>query len=74
MTSSKLGDWGAGGQASLEIDDFEDDVDDHSLPPRKECDRCGEDFPCWWHFLDEESDTVDRERIEEGRRRQGVSR
>jgi len=59
------------------VNEFKEDDDaDYSLPPRDECDRCGEigDLPCWWHYLLEESDILDRERIEEGRRRQGVSR
>jgi hypothetical protein len=62
-----------GGTAGL--DAFDDEVDaDYSLPPRDECDLCGRDLYCWWHHLDEESDIIERERIEEERRRQGVTR
>jgi len=50
--------------------------EDYSLPPRDDCERCGEieELPCWWHYLLEKSDVIDRERIEKARRQQGVTR
>jgi hypothetical protein len=63
-----------GGTETLDAFDDGDADADYSLPPRDECDLCGRDLQCWWHYLDDVSDTIDRERIEEERRRQGVMR